>query len=60
MTQVFHLWLIGLPSMVLLPFADLTQLVEEKYPLALGLSNGLHDPYRSRTSLELLDEHAVL
>lgn len=55
-----HLRLVRLPSVVLLPFADLAELAEQKDSPALRPPDGLHDPYRARRALELFHKHAVL
>ena len=46
--------------MVLLPLANLAELVEQENAAPLRLPDGLHDPHRPGGALELFDEHAVL
>ena len=46
--------------MILLPLADLRELVEEENPLPLRFAHGLHDPRLPRRALELFEEETVL
>ena len=53
------LWTLWLPSKIVLPLRDLSELVQQEDAPALGLANRLHDPHSSNLT-ELLHEKRVV
>lgn len=55
----FSLWTVRLPSEVIFPLRDLSELIKQEDASTLGLANWFHDPYATDFA-ELLHEERVV